>query len=71
MTLGANMKNDSSQKRCKKLWLTLGSALEGAVCQVAYSEQGGKVVCSMGFVWVNYILKHQNNCKKSKDQYVM
>lgn len=59
MTLGTNMKNNSNQRRCKGLWLTLGSALEGIPCQVVYSGLSSTAICAymslVYFVWVNYI----------------
>lgn len=59
MTLGTNMKNDSSQRRCERLWLTLGSAREGVTCQVVYAGRSSIAMCTyMSLVysaWVNYI----------------
>lgn len=71
VTLETNMKNDGSQRRCKRLWLTLGSALEGVTCQVVYSGLSSTAICTymrlVYFVWLNYIFKNQNNWEKWKE----
>lgn len=59
MTLGTNMKNDGSQRRCKRLWLTLGSAQGGVTFHMAYSGLSRTAICAYMsfacFVSVNYI----------------
>lgn len=57
-TLGTNMKNDGSQRRCKRPRLSLRGTMDGATCQVC-SGLSSTAICTylslVYFVWVNYV----------------